>query len=118
MNVLEIVDVHARYGKHEVLRGVSLELARGKWFCLRGPNGVGKRRLLHGISGRLARASGAIRVGGTSLAASPAAAKGRLGYACSPDQLPGLLTGRQCLEVYAYAKQLDAVDDDVATLAA
>lgn len=117
MNALDVVDVHARYGKHEVLRGVSLAVARGQWFCLLGPNGVGKSTLLHCLSGRLVPASGTIRIGGSSLDASPAAAKRRLGYACSPDQLPGLLTGRQCLEVYAYAKQLDAIDGEVTALA-
>ena len=117
MNVLEIVDLHARYGKREVLRGVSFEVARGKWFCLLGPNGVGKSTLLHCVVGRLAPTSGTIHIAGESLAAAPAAAKRQLGYACAPEQLPALLTGRQCLEVYAYAKELDAIDDDVAVLA-
>jgi ABC-2 type transport system ATP-binding protein len=117
MSVLEIVDLHARYGKREVLRGVSLEVALGRWFCLLGPNGVGKSTLLHCVSGRLAPASGTIRITGQLLAAAPAAAKRQLGYACAPEQLPGLLTGRQCLEVYAYAKELGAIDDDVAALA-
>ena len=117
MNVLEIADLHARYGKREVLRGVSLAVARGQWFCLLGPNGVGKSTLLHCVSGRLAPAGGTIRIAGQLLAATPAAAKRQLGYACAPEQLPGLLTGRQCLEVYAYAKELAAIDDDVLALA-
>jgi len=118
MNVLEVVDLHARYGKHEVLRGVSLEVARGTWFCLLGPNGVGKSTLLHCISGRLAPAAGTLRIAGHALASAPAAAKRGLGYACAPEQLPGLLTGRQCLEVYALAKELDAIDAEVVSLAA
>jgi ABC-2 type transport system ATP-binding protein len=118
MNVLEVVGLHARYGKREVLRGVSLEVMRGRWVCLLGPNGVGKSTLLHCVSGRLVPSSGTIRIAGELLAAAPAAVKRGLGYACAPEQLPGLLTGRQCLEIYAYAKELDAVDDDVRALAA
>jgi ABC-2 type transport system ATP-binding protein len=114
MNVLEVKNVRARYGDHEVLRGVSLEVSRGQWFCLLGPNGVGKSTLLHCIAGRLDAASGQIRISGHS---SSAAAKSRLGYACAPEQLPGLLTGRQCLEVYAIAKELDSIDDDVLAVA-
>ncbi|HWK49357.1 MAG TPA: AAA family ATPase, partial [Steroidobacter sp.] len=45
------------------------------------------------------------------------AAKRHLGYACAPEQLPGLLTGRQCLEVYAQAKGLTEVSADVLSLA-
>jgi ABC-2 type transport system ATP-binding protein len=114
MHVLDVENVHARYGDHEVLRGVSLQVSRGQWFCLLGPNGVGKSTLLHCIAGRLEPSTGAVRISGHS---SSAAAKRRLGYACSPDQLPELLTGRQCLEVYAMAKQLSAVDDEVLALA-
>jgi ABC-type multidrug transport system ATPase subunit len=52
VDVLEIDDVHARYGKKEVLRGVSLRIAAGHWFCLLGPNGVGKSTLLLALLGR------------------------------------------------------------------
>jgi ABC-2 type transport system ATP-binding protein len=114
MNALEVENVYARYGDHEVLRGVNLQVARGQWFCLLGPNGVGKSTLLHCIAGRLDTASGEVRISGH---ASSAAAKRRLGYACAPEQLPGLLTGRQCLEVYAIAKELESIDDDVLAVA-
>jgi ABC-2 type transport system ATP-binding protein len=117
MNALEIDALHARYGKHEVLAGVSLTVARGEWFCLLGPNGVGKSTLLHCAVGRLAPAAGEVRIAGHSATATPAAAKRRLGYACAPGELPDLLTGRQCLEVYALAKELDGIDADVLALA-
>lgn len=114
MNVLEVKNVHARYVEHDVLSGVSLQVPRGQWFCLLGPNGVGKSTLLHCIAGRLDPVSGEIRISGHS---SSAAGKRRLGYACAPEQLPGLLTGRQCLEVYAMAKELESIDDDVLSVA-
>jgi len=117
MTVLEIQDLRAGYGEHQVLKGVSLQILRGEWFCLLGPNGVGKSTLLHCVVGRVKIASGNVELAGHSLAESPAAAKRRLGYACAPDQLPGLLTGRQCLEVYAIAKELDCADADVLALA-
>jgi ABC-2 type transport system ATP-binding protein len=43
-------------------------------------------------------------------------AKRKLGFGCAPEQLPGLLTGRQCLEVYANAKGLERIDPDVLEL--
>ena len=117
MHVLEAIDVHAAYGTQRVLRGVTLRLIVGEWFCLLGPNGVGKSSLLHCIAGKLAATSGEIRIAGASLAQRPMDAKRSLGYACAPDQLPGLLSGRQCLEVYALAKGLSAIDGDVLALA-
>ncbi|HTU63794.1 MAG TPA: ATP-binding cassette domain-containing protein, partial [Polyangiales bacterium] len=102
--VLDVRQVHARYGKREVLSGVSLQVPAGEWFCLLGPNGVGKSTLLRCISGALTPSAGDLMIAGHSAITDPLAAKQRLGYACAPEQLPGLLTGRQCLEVYAQAK--------------
>jgi len=114
--VLDIGDVHARYGKQEVLRGVTLQIRVGQWFCLLGPNGVGKSTLLHCVAARLQPTTGDIAVCGYSLRTHPVESKCRLGFGCAPEQLPGLLTGRQCLEVYANAKGLERIDPDVLEL--
>ncbi len=114
--VLDIRDVHARYGKHEVLRGVSLQIRTGQWFCLLGPNGVGKSTLLHCVAGRLVPSAGDILVCGNSVRTQTVDAKRKLGFGCAPEQLPGLLTGRQCLEVYANAKGLERIDPEVVEL--
>jgi ABC-2 type transport system ATP-binding protein len=117
MHVLEAIDVRARYGQRTVLNGVTLTVARGEWFCLLGPNGVGKSTLLHCVAGRMPASGGELRICGHSVLAQPVDAKRRLGYACAPDQLPALLTGRQCLEVYAIAKEVAVLDADVMALA-
>jgi ABC-2 type transport system ATP-binding protein len=117
VNALEISEVHARYGKRTVLQGVSLQVAANGWFCLLGPNGVGKSTLLHCLAGRVLPTQGSIRIAGHDLATHADAAKRQLGYACAPDQLPGLLTGRQCLDIFTYAKGLRAIDADVLALA-
>ena len=114
--VLEIRDVHARYGKTDVLRGVTLQIRAGQWFCLLGPNGVGKSTLLHCVAARLAPTAGDIAVCGHSVRTHTVDAKRKLGFGCAPEQLPGLLTGRQCLEVYANAKGLERIDPDVVEL--
>lgn len=117
MSLLQVRNLSARYGDHVVLTDVAVSLERGEWFCLLGPNGVGKSTLLHCVAGRLPAASGEALIGGRSLAAQAREAKRMLGYACAPEQLPGLLTGRQCLEVYASAKELQSIDADVVALA-
>ena len=48
--VLRAVDVHKRFGKLEVLRGLSLEVGRGETVCLIGPSGSGKSTFLRCIN--------------------------------------------------------------------
>jgi ABC-2 type transport system ATP-binding protein len=73
--------------------------------------------LLHCIVGYLSLVEGSVSICGRSLQTDRLAALRELGFACAPERLPGLLTGRQCLEIYAAAKQLDRIDDEVLELA-
>ncbi|HEX5209320.1 MAG TPA: ABC transporter ATP-binding protein [Steroidobacteraceae bacterium] len=115
--VLQVVSLHAGYDKLIVLSGVDLELSRGEWLALLGPNASGKTTLLHCIAGMLVPSAGSISICGRSLRQDALGAKGQLGFGCAPERLPGLLTGRQCLEVYAAAKGLGTVDAGVLELA-
>jgi len=115
--VLEIRGLVAGYGKQRVLTGVDLTIARGEWYSLLGPNGCGKSTLLYCVSGQLTPVAGTVLIGGESLLTAPRRTKRLLGYAHAPDRLPGLLTGRQCLEVYAAARDLPAIDDEILVLA-
>lgn len=114
---LEIRGLQARYGRKVVLNDIHLDLAPGEWFALLGPNGSGKSSLLHCVADRMAPCAGEVRIAGHSLRNHPIEAKRRLGYACAPERLPALLTGRQCLEVYAAAKELREIDATVLDLA-
>ncbi len=115
--VLDVEQLRAGYGGEAVLEDVSLEVPIGEWFALLGPNGSGKSTLLYCIAGLLAPTAGEIRLSGHSLARSAKGAKRTLGYACAPEHLPPLLTGRQCLEVHAAAKGVRAIEPDVIALA-
>jgi branched-chain amino acid transport system ATP-binding protein len=48
---LELIDVHAGYGRIDVLHGVSLAVPRGGVAALLGPNGAGKSTTLSVMSG-------------------------------------------------------------------
>src|SRR5687767_12720327 len=48
--VLKLDDVHKRFGKLEVLRGVTLDVQRGEVVCVLGPSGSGKSTLLRCIN--------------------------------------------------------------------
>jgi ABC-2 type transport system ATP-binding protein len=114
---LELRGLGAAYGRHAVLTDISLRLSPGEWFALIGPNGCGKSTLLDCIAGKLAPTAGDIRIAGCCLLTDPINAKRQLGYACAPENLPPLLTARQCFEVHAGAKGLPAVDADIMALA-
>ena len=70
--ILELIGVHAAYGRIEVLRGVDLVVPRGAVVALLGPNGAGKTTLLRVLSGLMKPTEGDIHLGGVHVTgASP-----------------------------------------------
>src|SRR5207302_11131746 len=67
--LLVVSDLHAGYGKMEILRGVDLMIAAGRSLCMIGPNGAGKSTVLHSIYGFTRITSGSIRIGGQAVPA-------------------------------------------------
>ncbi len=67
--MIELVDIHKRYGQTEVLCGISLTVKRGEVSVLLGPSGGGKSTLLRTINGLETFDQGRIRVGDLELAA-------------------------------------------------
>jgi polar amino acid transport system ATP-binding protein len=62
MPFLEVRDVRMAYGDHEVLKGVSLDVARHEVVCLIGASGSGKSTLLKCINALESITAGEIRV--------------------------------------------------------
>jgi len=62
MPLVEINDVHKRYGAFEVLKGISLEVEAHQVVCLIGPSGCGKSTLLRCINGLEEIQGGEIRL--------------------------------------------------------
>jgi branched-chain amino acid transport system ATP-binding protein len=58
--MLEVSDLSFRYGRHEVLHGVSLKVREGEIVTLVGSNGAGKTTLLKTISGLRQPSAGTI----------------------------------------------------------
>ncbi|MGH2934704.1 MAG: ABC transporter ATP-binding protein [Gaiellaceae bacterium] len=81
--LLELEDVHARYGPVKALHGVSLSIDEGSIVAVLGANGAGKTTTLRAVSGTVHR-NGAIRFGGQALPATPDAVA-RLGIAHVPE---------------------------------
>lgn len=79
MSTLLTIDrVHVRYDTREVLRGLSLEVARGEIVALMGPSGVGKSTALRVVAALQPFDGGRIVVDGFSLAPGPVPPESRL----------------------------------------
>ena len=64
MALLEVDDVHAGYGKLEILRGVSLRVESGQVVSIIGPNGAGKSTVFKTLFGLLPVRQGRVRFDG------------------------------------------------------
>jgi branched-chain amino acid transport system ATP-binding protein len=84
MPLLELKDVHARYGPIRALHGVSLTVDEGEVVAILGANGAGKTTTLRSISS-MTRTSGEIRFGGKGIARSSPERVARLGVAHVPE---------------------------------
>ncbi|MFS3128006.1 ABC transporter ATP-binding protein [Nocardioides sp. Bht2] len=83
--MLEVIDLHAAYGRIEVLRGVNLSVPKGAVMALLGPNGAGKSTLVKVISGQKAPTSGDLHLGGVHVKGSSPDALARVGLCTIPE---------------------------------
>jgi branched-chain amino acid transport system ATP-binding protein len=67
MTALALKDVHKNFGITPIIRGVTLEIAKGERHAIIGPNGAGKSTLFHLISGRFPLTSGQILLNGEDI---------------------------------------------------
>ena len=65
--MLELIDVHVRYGNIRALQGVSLRVESGELVALIGSNGAGKSTTLRTISGLLRPTQGSITFEGADI---------------------------------------------------
>jgi len=83
--ILEAIDVHAAYGRIEVLRGVDLRVPRGAVVALLGPNGAGKSTFLKVVSGQMQPTSGDIHMAGVGVRNAKPEELARVGLCTIPE---------------------------------
>jgi branched-chain amino acid transport system ATP-binding protein len=83
--MLIIDNLHAAYGKVEVLHGISLEVPKGKLVTLIGSNGAGKTTTMRAISGMLKPRGGTVLLSGRDITGMDSHRIARAGLAHSPE---------------------------------
>jgi glutamate transport system ATP-binding protein len=118
-------DVHRRFdtptGPTEVIRGVSLSVARGEMVAVVGPSGSGKSTLLHCLSGLETPDQGTVTIGDTDLhgmsrTRSAAFRRTHVGFVFQSYNLLPALTAREnvALPLRLARRRVDATGVDAA----
>ena len=115
--MIKVTDIHKRFGDLEVLKGVSLDVARGEVVSIVGASGAGKTTLTRVITSDMLPTAGKVRV------------SGKLGYlpqdthAADPEQtaLDRMMSARDIASIISRIrkaeKEMTDPDPDVMTRA-
>ncbi|MDF3931963.1 ABC transporter ATP-binding protein [Pseudomonas citronellolis] len=101
MNALDVRDLSFAYGPRKALDGLDFSLPAGRFAALLGPNGAGKSTLIALLTRLYDLQSGAIEVGGCSLARLPRVALRQLGVVFQQSTLDLDLSVEQNLRYHA-----------------
>jgi len=108
--LLEVRDLHAGYGKLEILKGVSLRVEPGQVVSIIGPNGAGKSTVFKTVFGLLPARQGRVLLGGEDITNRPPAELLRRGMAYVPQgrNVFPLMTVEENLLLGAYTRPRSA----------
>ena len=109
-------EVHAGYGRKEVLRGVSLNVASGQIVAFIGPNGAGKSTILKTLAGSLKPWRGEIVLKGTDVSSWSVDRRSRfgLGYFMQGGRVFPNLTVYENLQIAASLQPSDGRSETTA----
>lgn len=113
--MLEVKELKSRYGRIEVLHGISIEVREGEIVSLIGSNGAGKTTFLRALSGVQAISGGAIRWQGQDISKVAAHLRSRLGVAQVPEgrQVFAPLSVEDNLKLGAWARRDREITSDI-----
>jgi len=107
---MEVHDIHAGYGKMEILKGVSLRVEAGQVVSIIGPNGAGKSTVFRTVFGLLPARQGRVLLDGEDITNHPPADLLRRGMAYVPQgrNVFPLMTVEENLLLGAYIRPRSA----------
>lgn len=96
--MIDIAGLTKRFGRQEVLRGVNLEIRRGRVTAIVGPNAAGKTTLIKAILGLVRPDGGTLSIDGTRINGDPSY-RSRIGYMPQTPRFPENLRGVDLLDL-------------------
>ena len=99
--VISVCGLVKRYGSHEAIAGIDLEVRRGEIFAFLGPNGAGKTTTAEILEGFQERTEGQVCVLGHDPATAGGAWRDRVGVVLQESEPEPGLTVAECLAMYA-----------------
>ena len=99
--VVSVRGLVKRYGGHEAVGGIDLEVRRGEIFAFLGPNGAGKTTTVEILEGFQQRTAGQVCVLGHDPATAGGAWRDRVGVVLQESEPEPGLSVRECLAMYA-----------------
>ena len=114
--MLEIRDLHVRYGGIQAVQGVSLSIPRGSIVTLIGANGAGKSTILKTVSGLLRSRTGSITFQGQNIGSVPPHKMVSQGMAHVPEgrRIFLQMTVEENLEMGGYSRPGSEIDPGIA----
>jgi ABC-2 type transport system ATP-binding protein len=99
--VVSVRGLVKRYGSHEAVAGIDLEVRRGEIFAFLGPNGAGKTTTVEILEGFQQSTEGQVSVLGHDPATAGGAWRDRVGVVLQESEPEPGLSVRECLDMYA-----------------
>ncbi|MEZ4796486.1 MAG: ABC transporter ATP-binding protein [Flavobacteriaceae bacterium] len=97
--MVSIQNLHKKFGKNQVLKGVDLNINKGGIFAVLGPNGSGKTTLIKSVLGMVIPNKGSIKVQGNNI-------KKNSDYRHNIDYLPQIANFPSNLKVKEFIKMI------------
>lgn len=101
MSIIEVVNLHKRYGDTTAVDDVSFEVDEGEIFGILGPNGAGKTTTVECIEGIRRPDGGSIRVHGLDPVQDRTQLRRMVGAQLQESELPEKITVAEALDLYA-----------------
>jgi lipopolysaccharide export system ATP-binding protein len=86
VHILTVKNLHKKFGRKEVVRGVNFSMSNGEVAGLLGPNGAGKTTIFYMIVGFLRPSTGAVSMDQVDITAKPMFRRARQGIAYLPQE--------------------------------
>jgi ABC-2 type transport system ATP-binding protein len=106
---VHVEGLHKRYGSFHAVKGLDFDIYPGEVFGLLGPNGAGKTTTVEILEGLRPRDGGSVAVLGIDPGRDSRTLKDRIGVCLQSTNLPGRITLREALQLFAslYSRAID-----------